>query len=153
MATLIGAAKAMLEETKDELAKALSFVPEDKRAWRPVETATSALDIVVECAFTLNMGAKLLRGEVVTMDGPTPTGADYSTADAACAYLEATHSEIQAAIDGIDESRLDEVVRLPWGSQMPLSRVLMLFAGHNAYHAGQLSYIQRLLGDTGYHFE
>jgi hypothetical protein len=144
-------AQRYLEFTKDELAKAASFVPEDKLNWRPCETATSTLDIVVECAAGQRMFAAVLLGESVSLEGG-PTAEQYPTLCTVTAFLDETSKELSAAMATIGGERLGESLLMPWGGSMPMVAVLHLAGHHNAYHAGQINYIQRLLGDTDFHF-
>lgn len=143
-------AVALLDGSLDQLLTAVKETPVDRRDWAPSDTTRSALDILVECAGIQRTVAAMLRGETPDMAGG-PAKEDYPTFEAAQALALETKAELAAALRAVPDARLDEQVTMPWGAVMSVAEFLFLTSGHNMYHAGQVCYIQRLLGDTQMH--
>lgn len=143
-------AVALLDGSLDQLLTAVKETPADRRDWAPSDTTRSALDILVECAGIQRVVAAMLRGETPDMEGG-PSKEDYPTFEAAQALALETKTELTAALRAVPDARLDEQVTMPWGAVMSVAEFLFLTSGHNMYHAGQVCYIQRLLGDTEMH--
>jgi len=143
-------AVALLEGSVDQLLTAVKETAVDKRDWAPSETTRSALDVLVECAGIQRMVAAMLRGEAPATEGG-PSKEQYPTFEAAQALALETQAELTAAIRAVPDARLEEQVTMPWGAVMSVAEFLFLTSGHNMYHAGQVCYIQCLLGDTQMH--
>jgi uncharacterized damage-inducible protein DinB len=149
--TITEIAVKLLTTTKDELLDAVRTIPPEKRSWKPAETATSAMDILLECAGIQHIVAKVLRDEPVDFGADMPSAEDYATLEALEGYAEETTQELRQAIEAVPEADLGNEITMPWGKTATLAEVLLIAGTHNRYHGGQINYIQLLLGDTGMH--
>lgn len=143
----------------DDVLRAVKALPEDKRDWKPAETARSALNQLQEVAMSPRFFVPILR------DGKMPEFDDHAKEEAArlkksfdtfekCreAAMEGT-SELCQVISEFPDDRLEEEVTLPFagGTAMTMADVLGLHAWNLTYHHGQVNYIQTMLGDMEMH--
>lgn len=133
-----------------KLAEAYVSLPEDKRHWRPAETARPAIDQVAECAILNGYMANLLQTRK-WLDG------QYEQFFVAKAELVAQGWEeihprlvesagrVASAIAAITDADLTDEVETPWSKQSVAE--LMTYPHWNMnYHEGQINYIASLLG-------
>lgn len=59
--------------------------------------------------------------------------------------LEACRTDRQTLADLIEDPETDLAAPIPWGEGQTILREALLAADHNAYHAGQLATVARLL--------
>lgn len=152
MHSTIAVVKEMTQEQTRQLTMALEYIPENQRLWRASGCAKTPQEIYLECAGTYLWAAKFLRGEAADWSQLMPKSQEYSDLASAKQLMDDWLQEFFAAIDGIDESRMGEEIDPGWGDKMPLQQFLLLPSYHTCYHAGQLNYIQTLLGDAEMHF-
>lgn len=154
----VSRAKAQLEGSTKRLLHLLSFVPDDKLAWTPSASAKSSLQLIVHCARSDAFFAQVITGTV-----PEPIAtverffadlhiADPSiaTRDHAAALLEASTSELLAALDTLTAENLETPHPSPVGAYPP-SFWLGIVAEHRTTHTGQLEYLQTIWGDLDNH--
>ncbi len=144
------AAKEKTHQATKFVLNALKHIPDDKLDWVPMGKAKTPLLIVVECAAVYKWLASEYRGESNTELFEAMMKAEYSGRDEVVALLEASQAEMDAAMDALTEEQLTETREVFWG---PTTVDELLGAGkmHSDYHAGQLNYIQTLLGDDEMH--
>lgn len=134
---------------RDRFLKTLAAVPDDKLDWSPAPDATTARQIAAHCAGAARYFLPVLRGEA-----PPSEEATYAP-DVPREHLideiNASSDAMIAAIESLPDSRLDEIVDLPW-DKMPLAVVAMLPAGHLDEHAAQIDYLQLCWGDKEFHY-
>ena len=141
----------------DDVIRSIEALPEEKRDWKPEESARSAMDQLREIAWTPTFYMTLLQPE------QGGWGADHdaiksqaqqamSLEDGADMARRAT-GELCNFISAFPDDRLDEDVNLPFGGGMVLTmaEVLGIHYWNLVYHHGQISYIQTLLGDREMH--
>ncbi|NIM06015.1 MAG: hypothetical protein GTN69_01475 [Armatimonadetes bacterium] len=146
------AAKEITEEQTRHLDSALEHIPEERREWCAGGCAKTPMAIYRECARAYLWAAETIRGNEVNWDLLAPRVEDCPDFESAKAALEKNQSEFFAALEEIDESRLAEMVKMPWGEELSLGQYILLPSYHTCYHVGQLNYIQTLLGDAEFHF-
>jgi len=148
------AAIAALAREQENLLRAAAAVPPDKHAWFSGGISRNTVEIVAHAAATNMFLASVIAG------GPLPyrTQDEQRAAIDACttlaqadAFLRQSVRAVGDAVTGIPPSRLTEQMTMPWGEKMPVALGLMTPAMHMAYHEGQISFIQALLGDDEYH--
>ena len=152
MNPMIEAVKAVTAEETRELNLAMDFIPVEKHNWCAGGCAKTPLQIYLECAGALRLMARLIQGKPADRAEGHVKPEDYPTYKDAKALMEKSLQELNAALDSLEESRLAEIVEMPWGMKMPMTQVIFLGSYHTSYHNGQLNYIQTLLGDSEFHF-
>ena len=142
-------------DVAEALARNLKAMPADKQTWKPLDNGRSALDQVQECALINFWVAEIYRtGSVPPFDGEMfeKGKAELDTVDKACATLAAGTDSLCEAILQLSDSDLEATVTLPWDSSpTTLAELFLVPYWNNAYHIGQISYIQTLYGDKEYH--
>ena len=149
--------RAFIELAYRRLAADLRAIPEDIVNVSPGGDARPALHIVAECA-TVNgqIAASLSTGAPLLRLSPEEREAhlrSFDTAEKALAFLAQETQKLLEAVDGLDESTLDdEVSREVMGRPITRFALAELPAGHMMYHDGQLNYIHTLHGDRQIHW-
>ena len=136
------------------LIKDMNAVEENQACVCPGGVAKPAIKVVAECAAVNGMVAAMLSGGDAKRPSPEERDAYYAsftTREAVLTELEQKTQSLYAAIDGLDENTLGEMVEGPIG---PMTRFGMaeLPAMHMMYHDGQINYIQALNGDGEVHW-
>jgi hypothetical protein len=149
---LIAGAKAITTEQTRWLDLGMEFIPADKHHWCAGGCARTPLEIYLECAGTYRFLAKFLRGENTDWSESHPKLEEYPDYTAAKALMAQCQQEFFAVLDNLKSPDWDKKMTLPWGHEMTLGELIYLPAFHTGYHAGQLNYIQTLLGDKEFHF-
>jgi uncharacterized damage-inducible protein DinB len=125
----------------------LEFIPEEKLAWKPAPTASSALEIISHVAFYVRAMIPVLGGAewapLETLTASTLAEAQELVRSSSAAYA--------SALRGVSPADLGRAVTLPFGS-FPLARAASMPVVDLIHHHGQIAYIQSLLGDTEMHF-
>lgn len=144
------AAKEKTQQANKELSIGLKYIPDDKLTWVPAGKAKPPLQIVADCAAAYRWAAATIRGAPA---GPPEQKVDASPTRAdAVERLEAGLADLVAALDEVTEEQSAQKRQMPWGEET-VANLMWLGHWHSIYHAGQLNYIQTLLGDTEMHFE
>jgi len=147
-------AAVAISRAADELLRAARAIPSERHFWRPGGLAHHAVRIVAHC------GASNLFHAAVLAQAPLPyrTEEEHSAAVDGCQTLEAAAELLgqgtQALLDAVaatPDERLGEPMMMPWGERQPLLAGILEPLLHMHRHAGQLDYIQMLLGDDEYH--
>ncbi len=146
----IETAKKMTRVQTDWLHRTMQFIPEDKLTWRAGGCAKTPLEIYLECGQVYLTDAKLLRAD--TIDWTMPEAEECQESEIAITFVEKAQREFLIALEALPESRLVEMVDLPWGGSMAINDLIFSPSYHTAYHCGQLNYIQTLLDDNERHF-
>ena len=134
----------LFEETAKILVYNLDFISDDKLDWKPAPDAKSALEIVNHLAEFLDAVGRRL---------------DMSDAEfrAATNRDEAKHllTRIAARYSAAVSAASAEVLNARFRDDMPLLNNWMVTAStlDTIHHAGQIAYLQTLLGDTEIHFD
>ena len=127
-----------------------SFVPEEKRSWKPAGTSRSAREILAHATYWNLYFMRLLRGEKTwEMDEETWTRStkELQDSDQALKLAEKSGKDFVASFEKVAPKDLEKKVELPWGHRT-LYQVALDNFWHLTYHVGQLCYIQTMLGDT-----
>ncbi len=135
------------------LVSGISFVPKEKRSWKPAATSRSAQDILAHATYWNLYFTRFLRGEGawdVAEDAWTRSTKELKDSEQAQKLTEKSNREFVAAIEKLSTKDLEKEVELPWG-QRTLYQVILDNFWHITYHVGQLNYIQTQLGDTEDH--
>jgi len=153
MSLLIEGVKEATREQTRLLDVAMDCLPEDKHDWCAGGCSKTPLQIYGECAGIYAWAAHFLAGKapleweafMSRFQGTTGLGE-------ARVLMEQAEAQFLAALDTIDESRLQEEVEPGFGLKLPLGQYIFLPSYHTCYHSGQINYIQTLLGDAEMHF-
>jgi uncharacterized damage-inducible protein DinB len=138
------------QKAAENLEAAFLRIPEDKRAWKPMDKARTALDQAAEIAILTGHTADLVAGRQWTM------GSDFSAYEKAKAELSQDWPGIQAllktnlakmvaAIEAVPDADLPASIEMPWGP-MTLAEIMAYPYWNMAYHEGQINYIASMLG-------
>jgi hypothetical protein len=152
MSPAIQAAKEITREQTRQLNIAIEHISAERLKWCPSGCAKTPMAIYLECAATYPWAAKFLRGEEVEWEKLMPRPEEISGLEELKELMEAAQEEFFSALEDLEESRLGEMVDLPWGEKISLGQYIFLPSYHVCYHVGQLNYIQTLLGDGEHHF-
>ena len=147
----------MTQEALADLIRAVEALPEDKRDWKPAESARSALDQLREVA----LSPQFHRSILATGQPPAPElhaqlgrqAAELTDLESCrSAALQAT-SDLCSAISQLPDGWLEREVTLPFKRAMTVSLadVCFLHYWNTVYHLGQVNYLQTLLGDREMH--
>jgi hypothetical protein len=123
-------------------------------AWEPKAEAESStrsiLDQLGEC-----IGVNYMMAAALKEEGPgSPDGGDRPApvdGAQACRELVTSAEALASVVRDLGEDALTKTYTLPWGS-MPGSFLVSMPASNMVYHGGQINYVQRLYGDTVFHF-
>jgi uncharacterized damage-inducible protein DinB len=120
------------------LSEVIAGVDAEAAAWKPQDAAHSIAEIVGHIAFWMEDTRRRIVGDRA---GGAPE-ADWPALDwpAAVAALEAAQKGLAAALEGMDDARLDDPVP---GTDPTLRGLLLGLLQHTAYHAGQASLLRR----------
>jgi hypothetical protein len=150
--------KADMQRAAADLLNTLAFVPDDRMAWSPSESARSALWIVGHCGEANRAFSRGLRGE--TMGAPIApeefgrmiylAGRDTRTREEAVRAIEETTQDLLAALDDLTEARLAGSVEGPFGT-LPMELWITFPNLHMTGHARQIDYLQTVWGDLQDH--
>lgn len=149
---IIEGIKALTQEQTRWLDLGMEFIPTDKHCWCAGGCAKTPLEIYLECAGVYRTLAQVFQGKQPDRsESPSKPEEfpDYATAKPLMAQCQ---QELFVALDGLGSADWGKKIALPWGHEMTLGELIYLPAFHASYHAGQLNYIQTLLGDTEFHF-
>ena len=144
------AAKAKTQEASRMLQTGLKHLPDDKLAWVPMGQAKTPLLIMAECAGALKWVASELRGQSDPGVYERVMQGTYTSREEVLALLAEAEAELYGAMEALTAEQLAETRQVFWG-QATVGELLWTGATHTIYHAGQLNYIQTLLGDTEMH--
>lgn len=137
----------LFEETSKVLVFNLDFIPEDKMGWKPAPEAKSALEIVNHLAEFLDSLSRRMNPQA-----PVPAPFVHATSrNEAKQVLAGAADRYAQAVRGASPELLGEKFR----DDMPLTLGWMVTAStiDAIHHAGQIAYIQTLLGDNELHFD
>ncbi len=140
------------EKAAADLTAAVLRLPEDKRAWSPMERGRTALHQAAECAVLNKHAAQLVERRVWHADSLEDVMREMAQLaqdwDAVYAALQQNTSALIAAIRAVPGEALTDEVTLPWGAQT-LSQVMAYPYWNMSYHEGQINYIGSLAGERG----
>lgn len=138
------------QRSATELVEALLRLPEDKRAWKPSDTARSAIDLVAECAINNGVTADLVVTRkwgaddypVYLQKKAALAAGDWGTLKA---LLETNTQRFIDTVRAVPTEDLDIPIETPYGTG-PLSGVCSYPYWNMSYHLGQINYIATILG-------
>jgi hypothetical protein len=149
---MIDGAKAVTTEQTRWLDLGMEFIPADKHHWCAGGCTKTPMQIYLECAGAYRFLGQFLRGEKTDWSESLPKSEDYPDYAAAKALMAQCQQELFEALDSLGNADWEKQLTLPWGEKMTLAQALYLSSYHTCWHAGQLNYIQTLLGDKEFHF-
>lgn len=138
------------EKAAQDLETALLRIPEDKRAWQPMDKARSALDQYAECALLNGSTADIIINKTWPEDYDF---VEYGRArdelmtdwNAMQSLLQANTGKVVAAIREVRDEDLRVKIQMPWGP-MTLAQIIAYPYWNMSYHEGQINYIASMLG-------
>lgn len=142
------------QKALDDVLRAVEAIPEDKRSWKPADTARSAIDQMDEIANFPELLYKIVaEGEMPDFGNDPNINHHYDSYEEAKREALERNSKLCKAISMFPDSELEQEITLPFvgGLVMTMADVLGLQHWNLTYHHGQLNYIQTLLGDTAMH--
>ena len=148
------ALRAAIERTHKNLVNDLNATPDAKLNSGSGGVSRPAIEIVVECGSVNGMVTGALTGVAPAPSDPEQRKAfvaSLQTKESVLTYLEQQTQQLLAAVDGVDENKLGDMVETPLGP-MTLFGLVELSAMHMMYHDGQLNYIQAMHGDSEMHW-
>ncbi|MBC8135631.1 MAG: DinB family protein [Fibrella sp.] len=137
------------EQGAKNLLAALLALPEEKRGWRPAETARPALDLVAECALNNGYTATMIRNRT----WGAPPHDEYMAIRSKVAaeslselqeLLEANTQRVIAAIQATPDDAMDVEIDTPYGI-MTIAQSIGYPYWNMSYHEGQINYIASML--------
>lgn len=125
--------------------EALADLTAEQAAHRPIPAAHTIAEIVGHVATWTDVARRRIEGEgaarVTPEDDFPADGAVSSEAwRATLERLEAAHRALHAAIQDLDDARLDDPVS---GSDPTVRGLLLGVIQHNTYHAGQIAVLRK----------
>ncbi|HWD41447.1 MAG TPA: DinB family protein [Fimbriimonas sp.] len=143
---------------KSRLLMTLSFVPEDKLAYQPCETAKSAIAIAAHVALSNYFFASMIRGEnpwegidMEKMQAERKQKeAALDTREKVAEELEKSTALVASALDGITDEVYTSVLQTPVMTA-PMGFFMTIPGRHMDNHASQIDYLQTMWGDMEWH--
>lgn len=154
MVDLKSAVKSEMQQLEQSLVNGLSFVPAEKRSWKPAPTAHSAQEIFGHAVGALSFVQALIKGKAAERPSAEQQAQylkQFEKLEQAKAVARDNFQSFVKTVDGLSEKDLQQEVSAPFGGKIPCSQLIVLAARHTAYHLGQLCYLQTILGDTEDH--
>lgn len=140
----LDAIRARTQSCYGEFVRILEKTPADKADYKPAPTCNSTIDILKHVAGSAEWFAHFLdTGE---MPFPPPDIEFPSGLPAAKDRLAQAHARLLAALDAMTTERLQESHKMPWGETATVREMWHFMMGHYMWHAGQVAYIQTILG-------
>ena len=145
-----------VERISSAVAHFIGSTPDNRLDWQPdgIEGATgrSILSMASEIVVVNTLAAKTLSGEAMEPHQPSESMPDLVFADSADAQAKviASGNALASAIRGLTEADLEREY-LHWRGPIRGEIWLEMPYRNMAYHAGQINYIQILLGDSEFH--
>ncbi|MHB8634998.1 MAG: DinB family protein [Fimbriimonadaceae bacterium] len=139
------------EKATADLLQAFERTTAEKRTWEP-EGARSARNVVAECAVMADGLADIVSAGKIPAFDMKKFYADVAaldTDDRATDALKASTKKLVGVIKAIPNDKLDVLIESPWGTYTTAAWAAHAMT-HNAYHEGQVCYIQTLYGDKGF---
>ncbi len=132
-----------------DLTTAVEALPEEKRAWQPLDKGRSALDQAAECAILNGFTVQLINSRVFPSDFSYEafTASKEALAanwDAVKAELEANTAAVVAAIETVSDDDLAIEIDMPWGRHT-MGQIMAYPYWNMSYHEGQVNFIASLL--------
>jgi hypothetical protein len=144
--------RTILLRELDALRREIALYPDDEMPWTtrtglPNTGGTLALHLVGNLRHFIGAqlgGTGYVRNREVEFSSDRLTRADILE------EIDKARTDVDRTLRSLDPARLDEPVRLPFGDQTIVTRLLLLhLLAHLAYHLGQVDYHRRTVtGDT-----
>ncbi len=147
----------MTQMSKASIEKCASFVPKDKWAWRPSETARSAQQSIGHAATSVQMMTKVLKGEKIDfrgMDHGKMRKAEEKQAktfEEGKELLDRSWKEFEATVNRLSAADIMKTVEMPWGKRT-YADIVKDTGWELSYIFAQLQYLQTIWGDLEDHF-
>jgi hypothetical protein len=147
------------EHSVESLFRNARAVPADKLDWQPLDEGRSVLSMLAECATVPRFATTILttgKAPEFTEEAMAKSRALRATLktvdDCEKLCLENT-AELYEAIRTFPTERLSETIALPFreGMTVSMAQIANMHYWNNAYHIGQIAYIQTLYGDKEWH--
>jgi len=157
MENVVTAAKAEFDRAKGRLIRALETTPDDKINWTPAGTARTPVQLVVHGGIGTSLVLGMLQEKPFAYAGTSDFDSksrlaekEYNTREQALAFLESTSGEFFAWLDTLTPEQVASTAETPFGP-WPVAVAITFPADHLRNHAGQIEYIQTILGDHDWH--
>lgn len=154
MVDLKSAVKSEMQQLEQSLVNGLSFVPADKRSWKPAPTANSAQEIFGHAVGALSSVQALIKGKPAERPSAEQQAQylkQFEKLEQAKAVARDNFQSFVKTVDALSEKDLQQEVPAPFGGKIPCSQLIVLATRHTAYHLGQLGYLQTILLNEAFH--
>lgn len=137
-----------IAEKAKNLFAALIALPDEKRGWRPAETARPALDLVAECALNNGYTADMIQNRA----WGAPALEEYMAKQSETAavslddlrkLLEENTQRVIATIQATPDEAMGVEIETPYGT-MTIAQSIAYPYWNMSYHEGQINYIASL---------
>jgi hypothetical protein len=133
----------MTEAALEGFIKSIRRMPADKLTWLPLDQGRTALDQFQECATAPIVYRSRLLGTPFVIDREARKSWNVDETER---HARQATAELVAVIRDTSDDRLDEVVKVPWGT-MSVLEVVWMHYWNLTYHLGAVNHIQTLYGD------
>lgn len=144
----------IVQQTTYFLTRDIQATPLEVAKSKTGECGRSTFDLVAEMATFNSAVAAALNGTPKDMRAEfaktAELAASFQTVEDAVNALQASVAEATAAIQATAD--WDTVIMAPWGMESTKANIASWVALHNAYHDGQINYVQVLNGDEAMHW-
>jgi uncharacterized damage-inducible protein DinB len=142
-------AKEMLyywNAVRQGLNEALDLFSDDELHFRPAEGLWSLGKVALHIANTEEGWFEYVARRLVLEWPPESTLNEYPSIPDVKRELEKVHTRIEAFLEPLSDTDLDQIIQAPWGSQFPLHFVLWHVIEHEIHHRGEIYLMLGLLG-------
>ena len=155
MPTIQKLASKLNQEIAKSLIRNVRAMPADKVTWAPLEKGRTALAQLQECTVITGFTIYTLQKHELPADfneAFAREAGEMDTVEKAIARLEERSAILGSVIEAFPDADLDKTIKMPWEEE-PSSLAELMFMNYwnNAYHVGQIAYIQTLYGDSEMH--
>ena len=142
-----------IKGTNSNVTANFDAIPQDRRDWKPDENILSATELLNHMTYWNYVMARILAGQSPIQEEEQAwisANSELANADQARKMYEESNAEFETAAKNLTPEQLDEKYEMPWGTEKGVQSLLGNLS-HTNYHLGQLTNIQRLLGDLEDH--
>lgn len=151
--------KAEFEQAVRGVKHALATTPENLLTWSPSKTSRSPLQVAAHIAIGGRDMLGNLTGNTFAIQTTEEAEKFHRERDskvetlAECnELLDALVTDYSKWLDGLTESSLNEMMKLPFGmGEIPVGLGITFMPFHVHWHTAQINYIQTIYGDHDWH--
>lgn len=135
------------DDVSSSMRKLAVAIPPGKEGFRPAPGAMALAEQVLQCASaerTAIDAFTVTPGEWVWNKGYNLD--NYPTIEAVLELYDRQREATRRYLEGLDEAKLAEVVRLPWGPEWTIEHLWWEWIVHQAHHRGSLVVGLRVAG-------